>query len=84
MGNLLRLTCTIPKEDFDEENLFLVSYFPVVVNERHGQSRKYYSLATRDSYPLIIETLEKELNNLGITNYSFNISTDYSLKTIKK
>lgn len=84
MDDCLRLTCTILADDYDEENLFLRSYFPVLVNERQGQSRKYYSLATRSSYTTIIEVIEKQLQELGITNYSFNIATDFKLKSLSK
>lgn len=79
MSKMVRLTCTIFEDDYREENIFLRSYFPVLINERFAQTRKYYSLATRESCNEIMQVLEKELEQIGITNYAFNITTDYQL-----
>lgn len=84
MSELLRLTCTISDKDYNENNLFLRSYFPVSVITRDGKVYKYYSLVTRNSLHTIMQALEKELKELYIDNYSFNISTDWNLSSVEQ
>ena len=83
MNKFVRLTCTIPEEDFDEENIFLQAYFPIKSVERYGCNRKYASIATVDGYHEVIKVLSAELEALGILNYSFNVATDFKLKSLK-
>ena len=45
---------------------------------------KYYSIAHSATVYDVMVALENELLKIGITDYAFNVSSDYLLKAISK
>ncbi len=66
------------------DNIFLRSYFSNQVQTRDGVHFKYYSIAHSATVYDVMVALENELLKIGITDYAFNVSSDYLLKSYSK
>ena len=85
MSRMYRLTCTITSADMElYDNVFLRSYFSNQVQTRDGVHFKYYSIAHSATVYDVMVALENELLKIGITDYAFNVSSDYLLKSYSK